>query len=164
MVESNPATRMLVSNRRQQIAISLLRLVWPLPGAITGAALGFHLYFRQPGLNTDTVAPLIFASVWAFIGMLSGAICTSIAAWLIERGVRRLFPVGPLIATSLTVLGLIGLCPGLFAQLEARLPVLLWPTHPKESSGPISPPLPSPCTQAPPSDPKVRQSWELECR
>jgi hypothetical protein len=143
---------------------ALLRLFWPLPGALTGAAVAFHLYFRQPGLNTDTAAPLVFASAWALAGMLAGALCTSMAGWLIERGLRHWFPVRPLISSGLALVCLIGLCRGLYAPLEARLPALFWPSHQEESSRILPPSQPSPCTQVPPTDPKARRAWELECR
>ena len=74
---------------KKSLAVVLLKLCWPLPGALTGAAVGFHVYFRQPGLNTDTAAPLVFAGFWAFFGLLIGMLCSSITAWLIERGLRR---------------------------------------------------------------------------
>jgi hypothetical protein len=142
---------------------SFLQFLWPLPGALTGAAVAFHLYFRQSGLNTDTAAPLVFASAWAFGGMLAGALCTSIAGWLIERGLRRWFPVRPMITSGLALVCLVGLCLGLYAPLEGRLPALFWPSHQEASSRIVSPPERSPCTQAPPTDPKARRAWELEC-
>jgi predicted PurR-regulated permease PerM len=117
--------------REQTLAVRLLRLCWPLPGALTGATLGFHLYFLQPGLNTDSAAPLIFASFWAFCGLVSGLVCTSMAAWLIERGLRSRLSTNPLITTFLTLLLLIGLCCVLHAPLEARLPALFWPSSQK---------------------------------
>ena len=164
MAENDPAAPLPVSRWKGRLLLWLLRLLWPLPGAVTGAALGFHLYFRQPGLNTDTFAPFILASFWALGGMLAGMLGTGIAAWLIQRSVRRLFATGPLITACLTLLCLIGLCLGSYAPLEARLSALFWPKQPKESSRPLAPTAPSACTQAPPSDLNARKSWELECR
>ena len=163
MAESDPATGLNQGNRWQQRTILLLRLCWPLPGALTGAAIGFHVYFRQPGLNTDTAAPLIFAGLWAFGGMLAGMLSTGIAAWLLERILRRLLPANPLIAASLVLVCLLGLCRGAYAPLEARLPGLLWPKSQNAATLPRPPP-PSPCTEAPPIDRDARRSWELECR
>lgn len=158
MTEIDPVARQTTG---KQWAVWLLRLFWPLPGAITGAAAGFHVYFRQPDLNTDTVAPLVFASLWAFAGMLTGVLCTRIVAGLIQRGVRRVFSIGPISTASLTLLCLVGLCLGLHAPLEARLPALLWPAQPKEV--PPRLPAPSPCTQTPPTKLHDKKSWELEC-
>jgi hypothetical protein len=152
------------STRRKQLSVWLLRLCGPLPGALTGAAAGFYLYFRQPGLNTDTVAPLVFAGFWAFVGMLCGALLTGVAAWLIHRSLQRRITTSPLTTAGLTLAGLIVLCLGLYAPLQARLPALLWPAHPQESVRPQPSPGASPCTQPPPSDANARKSWELECR
>jgi len=148
--------------QRSPLAIGLLRACWPLPGALAGASISFHLYFRQPGLNTDTAAPLIFASVWALCGLLSGFLISGIAGWLIERGLLRGLPNHPLLATSLTLVCLTGLCWGLSAPLEARLPALFWPA-PQKVTLPL-PPKPSPCLQTAPTDRQARQAWELECR
>ena len=149
---------------KHSLAVGLLRLCWPLPGALTGAAVGFHAYFRQPGLNTDTAAPLIFAGFWAFCGLMIGIVCGSVAAWLIERGLRRWLPGKPLIAASLTLLCLIGLCYVLRAPLEARLPELFWPANQKLPARQQAVPTPSPCTQTPPIERQARQAWDLECR
>ncbi len=46
---------------KHSLAVGLLKLIWPLLGALSGAAVGFHVYFRQSGLNIDTAAPLVFA-------------------------------------------------------------------------------------------------------
>ena len=164
MAENDPAAPVPVGARTGGLALWLVRLLWPLPGAIAGAGVGFQLYFRQPGLNTDTFAPFILASFWAFGGMLSGMLVTGIAAWLIQRGVRRLFSTGPLITACLTLLCLIGLCLVSYAPLESRLSALFWPKQRKEAPRPLAAPAPSPCTQAPPSDLNARKSWELECR
>lgn len=145
-------------------AVWPLWLLSPLPCALAGAAVGFHLYFRQPGLNTDTAAPLMFASLWALGGMMCGAFCTGSAAWMIESAMRRVSPAHPLITGSLTIAILIGLCVGLYAPLEARLPGLLWP---RLKPTPPRPPVKdqaSPCRQPPPIDRQARQAWELECR
>jgi hypothetical protein len=164
MAENDFASRPPASGRREQPAAWLMRLFWPLPGALAGAAVGFHLYFRQPGLNTDTAAPLIFAALWALGGMILGAMCTSIAAWLIDSGLRRLLPARQLITASLTMLCLVGICLTLYAPIEARLPALFWPPHQAEPSRTLPSSRPSPCMQAPPTDRQARQSWELECR
>jgi len=152
------------SKYEKRLTLRLLQFCWPLPGALTGAAVGFHLYFRQPGLNTDSLAPLILASLWALGGMLSGALITSVVAWLIHRSLQRLLPTMPVITAGLPLAGLIVLCMGFHAPLQARLPSLLWPAHPQESVLPQPSPGTSPCTQPPPSDAKARKSWELECR
>ncbi|MBK7422093.1 MAG: hypothetical protein IPJ48_02760 [Propionivibrio sp.] len=149
---------------KQSLAVVLLKLCWPLPGALTGAAVGFHVYFRQPGLNTDTVAPLFFAGFWAFCGLLIGTLCSSAVALLIEHGLSRWLPGKPLITASLSLLCLIGLCYVLRAPLEARLPVLIWPALEKLPARPQAVPTPSPCTQTPPTERKARQAWDLECR
>ena len=164
MAENDPITRLTYSAARKQWLVWLLRIFWPIPGAILGATLGFHLYFRQPSLNTDTLAPLIFASLWAFGGMLSGVLSTSIAAWLIQRSIHRCFSMSPLNSARLTLLCLIGLCFGLYAPLETRLPAVLWPVQPAQKASSRALPTPSPCSQVPPSDFNARKSWELECR
>lgn len=139
----------------------LLRRLWPVPGAVTGAALGFQLYFRQPGLNTDSLAPLIFAGLWALGGMLGGMVSTGLAGWLIERGVRRLF--SPVRVAGVTLLCLLLLCGGLYAPLEAGLTSWLWPAHQQEAVRPKAPVEPPPCQQEVPSDRALRKAWELEC-
>lgn len=167
MAENDAAQRGTGSSRghpKNSLAIVLLRLCWPLPGALSGAAVGFHVYFRQPGLNTDTAAPLIFAGFWAFCGLMIGIVCCSVAAWLIERGLRRWLPGKPLIATGLTLLCLIGLCYGLRAPLEARLPELFWPALQKWPARQQAVPTLSPCTQTPPTGRQARQEWDMECR
>ena len=100
--------------------------MWPAPGAITGAVLGFHLYFRQPGLNTDSLAPLIFAALWALCGMLGGMVSTGLVGWLIERSVRRVF--GPVLAAGVALLCLLLLCGGLYVLLDTALASWLWHT------------------------------------
>ena len=148
----------------EPLALWLLRLAWPLPGALSGAYLGFHLYFRQPGLNTDTFAPLFLAGLWAVGGMLSGALCSVIAGGLLELALRRMLPARPLLAGSLAIVCLIGLCLALPGPLVARLPGLLWPAQQAAASPLLPPSQPSPCTQAPPVDGAARKAWELECR
>lgn len=149
--------------RDTALALWLPRLLWPLPGMLAGATIGFHLYFRQPGLNTDTAAPLFFSVAWALVGVLLGALCTSFAGWLIELAMRRVFPTMPLVASGVTVACLAGLCVALYAPIESRLPGLFWP---KKQQVPLQPPPPqsSACKQAPPTDLKARKAWELECR
>ncbi len=165
MVESSPTAGSPGSSRRQQIALWLLHFLAPQTGAVTGAVVGFRLYFETPGLNRDTLAPVIFAGGWALLGVFSGGLITYFAGWLIERRARRLLPDSPFIRVSLTILLLIGLCVGLYAPLEARLPGLIWPKeHQQQSIRPAGQPLQSQCTQAPPSDPKIRRQWDLECR
>jgi hypothetical protein len=154
MAENKPA---------DQWPVWLLRFISPLPGAITGAALGFHLYFRRPGLNTDTLAPAILAGTWALCGMAIGALITGMAGWLAQRRLRRWFPANPLIPCGLTVLCLSVLCLLLYAPLEARLPTLLWAAHQAQPSRP--PPSSGPtCAQGPPADLATRKLWEQECR
>ena len=145
------------------VAVWLPRVLWLVPGMLMGAAIGFHLYFRQPGLNTDTAAPLFFAVLWALGGLLLGAVCATCAGWLIELGLRRLLPRMPLVASGITVACLAGLCLAIYAPIESRLPALFWPN---KQQVPVRPPSPqeSACKQAPPADPKARQAWELECR
>jgi hypothetical protein len=167
MAENNSAQPASVSrpgNGKQSLAVDLLKLCWPLPGALTGAAVGFHVYFRQPGLNTDTAAPLIFAGFWAFCGLLIGMLCSSVAAWLIERGLRRRLPGKPLFTGSLSLLCVIGLCYALHAPLEARLPVMFWPALQALPARQQILPTTSPCSQLPPTERKDRQEWDLECR
>jgi hypothetical protein len=167
MAENDPAqpgTGSSPGHDNQSLAVGLLKLCWPLPGALTGAAVGFHVYFRQPGLNTDTAAPLVFAGLWAFCGLLIGMLCSRVAAWLIERGLRRWLSTNPLITASLTLLWLIGSCYVLRVPLEARLPVLFWPALQKSPARQQAVPTTSPCSQQPPTEPKARQAWDLECR
>jgi hypothetical protein len=159
VVASNPTSQSAVSQRRQRTVTWLFRSIWPLPGAITGSAVGFHLYFQQPGLNTDTFAPAIFAVFWAANGMVIGALITGLAAWLIERGVRWIFPDKPFVTGSIGTLCAVGLCLGASAPLEARLPDLLWPTHTEE---PVQPSPPA-CAQTPPTADRERQMWDQEC-
>lgn len=141
----------------------LLRYLYPLPGAITGAAAGFHLYFLRPGLNTDTLAPAVIASAWALSAMVVGALITSLAAWLVERGLQRWFSASPWMACGLALLGLTGLCGWANAPLEARLATLLWPPPQARQSRPPASPEPT-CAQEPPSDHATRLLWEQECR
>jgi hypothetical protein len=154
MAENKPA---------DQWSVWLLRFISPLPGAMTGTALGFHLYFRRPGLNTDTLAPAILASTWALCGMVLGALITGMAGWLAHRRLRRWFPANPLIPCGLSLLCLSVLCLLLYAPLEARLPALLWPAH---QTQPLrAPPASGPtCAQEPPTDLATRTLWEQECR
>ena len=151
------------AGRETSAAVWLPRVLWPRPGMLMGAVIGFHLYFRQPGLNTDTAAPLFFAILWAMGGTLLGAVCTTCAGWLIELAMRRMLPRMPLVASGVTVACLAGVCLALYAPIENRLPALFWP---KKQQAPVRPPLPqgSACKQAPPADTKARQAWELECR
>lgn len=160
-----PASRESMAQDRpfHRWPVWLLRFISPLPGAVTGAAAGFHLYFRRPGLNTDTLAPAIFASGWALCGMLIGALLTSVAAWLVQRRLRGWFSTSPLIACSLMLLCLAGLCLWVYAPLEARLPTLLWPPHQAEQSRPQPPSGPT-CAQETPADLHSRKLWEQECR
>ena len=154
MAENKPA---------DQWPVWLLRFISPLPGAMTGAAVGFHLYFRRPGLNTDTLAPAILASTWALCGVAIGALITGTAGWLVQRRMRRWFPGNPLIPGGVSLLGLSILCGLLYAPLEARLPTLLWPPHQTQPSR--APPSSGPtCAQEPPSDLATRRLWEQECR
>ena len=167
MAENDPAqpgTGSSPSHGKQSLTVVLLKLCWPLPGALTGALVGFLVYFRQPGLNTDTAAPLIFAGFWAFCGLLIGMACSSLAAWLIERGLRRWLPGKPSITASLALLCVIVLCYVLHAPLVARLPVLFWPALHKLPAHQQGVPTTSPCSQAPPTERKARQAWDLECR
>ena len=157
MAENDPDDR---GSASKLLGRWMLRLFLPLPGALTGATLGFQVYFRQPGLNTDSAAPLILAGLWAFGGLLSGVLFSSLAVWLIQGSLRRLFSIGPLFTTGLTLFCLIGLCMGLYAPLEALLPSVLWPIHQKGT--PQAPPR-SQCAQTPPSSPNERKAWELEC-
>lgn len=155
------------SNRdhpKRSLICTLLKLCWPLPGALAGAAVGFHVYFRQPGLNTDSAAPALLASRWAFFGLLIGLSGSMVAGWLIERGLRRWFSTNPSITASLTLLSLLGLSYVLHAPLEVRLPELFWPAlqNLPAQQQPVS--TPSPCTQAPPTERQARLAWDLECR
>jgi hypothetical protein len=143
--------------------IWLLRLFYPLPGAITGAAAGFHLYLLRPGLNMDTLAPAIIASAWAVCGMLIGGLLTSLTAWLAERRFHRWFSTSPMMTGSLALLFLTGLSLWIHAPLEARLRTLLWPPHQTEQSRPPAPSEPT-CAQEPPSDQPNWILWQQECR
>jgi hypothetical protein len=154
MVENRPVERW---------PVWLLHFISPLPGGIAGAAVGFHLYFRRPGLNTDTLAPAILASAWALCGMLIGALLTSMAAWLARRLLRRWFSTSPLTTCALTLLCVAGLSLWLYAPLEARLPKVLWPPHQAEQSRPPPPSEPT-CAREPPADLPSRKLWEQECR
>ena len=151
------------AGRGTSATVWLPRVLRPLPSMLMGAAIGFHLYFRHPGLNTDSAAPLFFAVLWALGGMLLGAMCTTCAGWLIELALRRLLPGMPLLASSVALACLTSLCLALYAPIESRLPDLLWP---KKQQAPVRPPplRESACKQAPPADAKARQAWELECR
>ena len=151
------------AGRNTALATWLPRALWPLPGMLFGAVIGFHLHFRQPGLNTDTAAPLFFAALWAVAGMLVGAVCTIGAGWLIELVLRRVLPGVPWLAGGITVACLAGLCLALYAPIERQLPALLWPKKPHPLLRPLAP-QESACRQAPPAEPKARQAWELECR
>jgi hypothetical protein len=167
MAENDPAqpgSGSSPGHGKQSLAVVLLKLCWPLPGALTGAAVGFHVYFRQPGLNTDTAAPLIFAGFWACCGLLIGMMCSSLAAWLIERGLRRWLPGRPTITASLSLLCVIGLFYVLHKPLAARLPDLFWPALHKLPARQQKIPTISPCSQLPPTERKARQAWDLECR
>ncbi len=130
---------------------------------LMGAAIGFHLYFHQPGLNTDTVAQLFFAVGWALAGLLCGALCSACAGWLIEALMRRLLPRMPLVASGITLGCVTGLCLALDTPIESRLPSLLWPTK-QQMSVQAPPPWVSPCEQPPPTDLEARKAWEPECR
>jgi hypothetical protein len=134
-----------------------------LPGALTGAATGFHLYFLRPGLNTDTVAPVIFAGVWAFCAMLAGALITSLASWFVERGLQRGLSVRPWVAGGLALLCVIGLCRWVYAPLQAHLPSLIWASPQTEQSGPPNSSGPN-CAEEPPPNHVNRKLWEQECR
>ena len=161
---TQPSTGASPGHPKHSLAVGLLRLSWSVPGALIGAAVGFQVYFRRPGLNTDTAAPFIFAGFWAFCGLMIGMACSSIAAYMIDRGLRRWHPGKPLFTTGLTLLLLIGLCYVLRAPLEARLPVLIWPALQKLPMHQQEVPTLSPCSQPPPAEPKARQEWDLECR
>ncbi len=143
----------------------LLRFCWPLPGALTGASLGFHLYFQQTGLNTDTLAPLVFASLWAVGGMLLGILSTGVAAWLVRRSVLVLLPDDSLTKDALTLILLMGLYAGLHAPLDVRLAAMIRaPADETEPARSVAVPELNLCAQAPPSEAKARKAWELECR
>ena len=89
---TQPSTGSSPSHSKHSLAVGLLRLCWSVPGALTGAVVGFQVYFRQPGLNADSAAPLTFAGFWAFCGLMIGMACSSIAAYMIDRGLRRWHP------------------------------------------------------------------------
>ena len=155
------------AGRGGSLLSALLRACWPLPGALSGAAIGFHLYFRQPGLTTDSAAALFLASGWALGGMVCGLLCSSLAGALIARGLRRRLRASPPLAAGVALLCVTGLCWSVHAPLEARLPALLWPA-PVKAIAP-RPPAPtsatvSPCRQPAPDERRARQAWELECR
>jgi MFS family permease len=142
---------------------ALLRILYPLPGAATGAAAGFHLYFLRPGLNTDTIAPALFAAGWALCAMLVGALFAGIAGWLMERALRRAVSTSTLVTCGVALLCLTGLCGLAYAPLLSRAPALLWPQRQAEpalspgSSGPT-------CAQEPPPGSANRRLWEQECQ
>ena len=147
-----------------RIRFCLLKLCRPLPGALAGAVVGFHVYFRQPGLNTDTAALLFIAGLWAFGGLLIGMVGSSFAAWLIERALRRVLVGKPLFIASAIMLLLTALSPMLVAPLEARLPALFWPEVHKLPARLQSVVRPSTCSDDPPTEVRARQARDLECR
>ena len=140
----------------------ILKLLWPLPGAIAGAVLGFHLYFAQPAINTDSLAPLVLAGLWALTGMLAGALVTGLGGWLFQLGMRRFFAHSPTLATGLILLLLTFASIGLTTLLDARLPGWIWP--PKAPAGIVRPSGGAACAQVPPADSKEFKAWALECR
>lgn len=147
----------------EAVAMWLPRLMWPLPGMLLGATIGFYLYFRQPGLNTDTAAPLFFAFFWALGGLLAGGLATACAGWAIDLAVRRALTDTPWVAGGVTLACLAGVSLVLHAPVESRLAALLWPARPAVATQPPRPGV-TPCKQVPPTDPQLRKTWELECR
>jgi len=163
MPDDSSRGRASAESRDAGLALWLPRLLWPLPGMLVGAAVGFHLYFRQPGLNTDTAAPFFLAVLWGIFGALLGALCTTCVGWLMELSLRRVIRGMPLVKSGAVCTSLAGVCLALHAPIETHLSTLLWPRAIQVPT----PPLPaaiSPCQEAPPTDPKARQAWDLECR
>lgn len=142
---------------------AFIRILYPLPGAATGAAAGFHLYFLRPGLNTDTLAPAIFAAGWALCAMIVGALSTGMAGWLLERALRRTVSASLSISRGLALLCLAVLCHSAYSPLLARAPALLWPAHQDQRAHAQEPTGPT-CAQEPPPGSADRRAWEQECR
>jgi hypothetical protein len=152
------------NSRPGALAAHALRAFWALPGALSGATVAFHLYFRQPGLNTDTAAPLVLAVVWSGLGLLIGAVASFATAWVVHRALRRAWPASPALAAGGALACVVALAAVLQGPMETLLPTLLWPAPAPASSAPDSPRRDAPCTGAAPADPSLRREWDLECR
>lgn len=145
-------------------ASTWLRGLWSLPGALTGAAIAFHVYFRQPHLNTDTTAPLLLASLWAVVGLVCGAVISVAAAMLMERGLRRVLPTNATLTSLVTLIFMAVLCGAIYSPIEVRLPALLWPAAPEGVLPPaVDPAGGSACKAAPPTEARLRRLWDEEC-
>jgi len=140
----------------------LIQLLWPLPGAAGGAVLGFHLYFAQPAINTDSLAPLVLAGLWALTGMLAGALITGLGGWVFQLGMRRLSARSPTLAAGVILVLLTVASIGLTSLLDARLPGWIWP--PKAPAAIVQPSGVAACAQVPPVESKEFKAWALECR
>jgi len=141
-----------------------MRGLWPVPGALSGAGLAFHVYFLQPGLNHDTFAPLVFAAMAAFAGLLVGALVSSVAGWMIDSVMRRIWPERPVLASIITLVCLVGLVLGSEPALESALPSLIWPRPAPANNAPAAGSRVEACSEAAPIDAARRREWELECR
>ncbi len=122
--------------------------------------VGYLMYWQQPGINTDTLAPAFLALPWAAAGLLlavafSAAIATPL--FLIKlSGKSR-----PLLAGLLTCV-LLGLATVKLPKIAASL----LPTHPRQNQ-PTAQHHPQPaitCQSPAPQDSQMRKSWESECR
>jgi hypothetical protein len=108
---------------------------------------------------------LFAASLWAGIGLLSGALLSLGAASLISKGLES--PLGgraPLRA-GIALLVVAGLCSSLYAPLELRLPALLWQMGQPAAPDPTAHETGrSACDGPPPAATEARRAWDLECR
>lgn len=138
---------------------------WPLPGAVCGAALAFHVYFRQPGLNNDTAGPMIVGAVVALAGLVAGTLLSSAFGWAVDTWLRRQWPDHSSQTSIATLFILAVLFVGLEGLLESRLPALLWPrAAPATVVVPDRTPPELTCGAVAPTEPALRKAWELECR
>lgn len=147
----------------------LCRSAWGLPGALAGAALTFVGFFMQPGLNTDTAAPLVFAFVLAVGGLLVGMVMGELLGGVLNRWLVQYLP-GPLWAAHMAT-GLLSAVVWWGVWSVGRYHVLpAWLDQPKavptRSTPPTTPAQPhvSPCQLPPPADARARKNWEEECR
>ena len=147
----------------------LFRSAWGLPGALACAALTFVGFFMRPGLNTDTVAPLVFAFVLAVGGLLVGMVMGELLGGVLNRWLVQYLP-GPLWAAHVATL-LLSAVVWWGVWSVGRYHVLpAWLAQPKAVPT-RSTPLPTPaqpqvsaCQLPPPADARARKSWDEECR
>jgi hypothetical protein len=138
--------------------------VWPVPGALSGAALGFQAYFLQPGLNRDTLAPLAFGAMSAFAGLLVGVLVCAAAGRIIEAGLRRIWPEKPTLTSIVTLACLVGMVLASTPALDSALPTLIGPPGAADIHARGKASGDQACGGAAPADAAQRREWELECR